>query len=89
MPMQYALKAGLEIDVFYIYTDSETWSGKIHLSQALQLYRQKTGIPAKLVVVGMTSNGFTIADPKDAGMMDVVGFDPVTPQAINEFAKLS
>jgi 60 kDa SS-A/Ro ribonucleoprotein len=89
MPMQYALKAGLEIDVFCIYTDSETWSGKIHLSQALQLYRQKTGIPAKLVVVGMTSNGFTIADPKDAGMMDVVGFDPVTPQAINEFAKLS
>jgi 60 kDa SS-A/Ro ribonucleoprotein len=42
-----------------------------------------------LVVVGMTSNGFIIADPQDAGMMDVVGFDPVTPQAINEFAKLS
>jgi 60 kDa SS-A/Ro ribonucleoprotein len=37
----------------------------------------------------MTSNGFTIADPKDAGMMDVVGFNPVTPQAIIEFAKLS
>ena len=89
MPMEYALKAGLVIDVFYIYTDSETWSGKIHLSQALQLYRQKTGIPAKQVVVGMTSNGFTIADPKVAGMMDVVGFNPITPQAINEFAELS
>jgi 60 kDa SS-A/Ro ribonucleoprotein len=89
LPMQYALKARLEIDVFCIYTDSETWAGKMHPSQALQLYRQKTGIPAKLVVVGMTSNGFTIADPQDAGMMDVVGFDPATPQAITEFAKLS
>jgi len=89
LPMQYALKARLEIDVFCIYTDSETWAGKMHPSQALQLYRQKTGIPAKLVVVGMTSNGFTIADPQDVGMMDVVGFDPATPQAINEFAKLS
>jgi len=24
----------------------------------------------------MTSNGFIIADPKAAGMMDIVGFDP-------------
>ena len=88
LPMLYALKAGLQIDVFCIYTDSETWAGVIHPSQALQQYRQKTGIPAKLVVVGMTSNGFTIADPKDAGMMDVVGFDPATPQAISNFANL-
>ena len=89
LPMLYALHAGLMIDVYCIYTDSETWAGAIHPSQALQLYRQKTGIPAKLVVVGMTSNGFTIADPSDAGMMDVVGFDPAAPQAIKEFANLT
>jgi 60 kDa SS-A/Ro ribonucleoprotein len=89
LPMLYALKTGLQIDVFCIYTDSETWAGKIHPSQALQHYRQQTGIPAKLVVVGMTSNGFSIADPHDGGMMDVVGFDPATPQAIREFANLS
>jgi 60 kDa SS-A/Ro ribonucleoprotein len=89
LPMLYASHANLEIDVFCIYTDSETWAGNIHPSQALVQYRQKTGIPARLVVVGMTSNGFTIADPKDPGMMDVVGFDPATPQAITEFANLS
>jgi len=88
LPMLYALKAGMQIDAFTIYTDSETWAGDIHPSKALQEYRQKTGIPAKLVVVGMTSNGFSIADPNDGGMMDVVGFDPATPQAIGEFVKL-
>ena len=88
LPMLYALHRGMQIDAFIIYTDSETWAGKIHPSQALHEYRQKTGIPAKLVVVGMTSNGFSIADPKDAGMMDVVGFDPATPQAMAEFIKL-
>jgi 60 kDa SS-A/Ro ribonucleoprotein len=88
LPMLYALRAGMQIDAFIIYTDSETWAGEIHPSQALQEYRRKTGIPAGLVVVGMTSNGFSIADPKDGGMMDVVGFDPATPQAIAEFIKL-
>jgi len=43
------------------------------------------GIPARLVVVGMASNGFSIADPADGGMLDVVGFDTVTPQVIADF----
>jgi 60 kDa SS-A/Ro ribonucleoprotein len=34
----------------------------------------------------MASNGFTIADPADAGMLDVVGFDPAVPQVISDFA---
>jgi 60 kDa SS-A/Ro ribonucleoprotein len=89
LPMLYAMQSKLKIDAFVVYTDSETWAGGVHPSQALQNYRQKTGIAAKLVVVGMTSNGFTIADPNDAGMMDVVGFDPATPQVITEFVKFS
>jgi 60 kDa SS-A/Ro ribonucleoprotein len=56
-------------------------------AQALEHYRQKTGIPAKLVVVGMVSNGFTIADPNDPGMLDVVGFDTATPDVIGEFSR--
>ena len=33
----------------------------------------------------MVSNGFTIADPNDAGMLDVVGFDTATPAVIASF----
>ncbi len=72
--MLWALENDVEADAFVIYTDSETWAGAIHPVEALARYRQKTGIPARLIVVGMTSNGFSIADPNDAGMLDVVGF---------------
>ncbi len=58
----------------------------VHPVQALRAYRQKTGIGAKLVVIGMVSNGFTIADPNDSGMLDVVGFDTATPSIIADFA---
>jgi 60 kDa SS-A/Ro ribonucleoprotein len=85
LPMLEALKHQWPIDLFVIYTDSETWAGKVHPSQSLRLYRERMGIPAKLVVVGMASNGFSIADPNDAGMLDVVGFDSATPQLIADF----
>jgi 60 kDa SS-A/Ro ribonucleoprotein len=72
-------------DAFIIYTDNETWAGSIHPAQALRRYRDTTSIPAKLAVVGMTATEFTIADPNDAGMLDVVGFDAAAPQLIADF----
>jgi 60 kDa SS-A/Ro ribonucleoprotein len=35
----------------------------------------------------MTSTGFTIADPTDAGMLDVVGFDSAAPAIMADFAR--
>lgn len=84
LPMVEALKNGWAVDVFVIYTDNETWAGEIHPAQALREYRERTGIAAKLVVVGMASNEFSIADPEDAGMLDVVGFDAATPAVISD-----
>jgi 60 kDa SS-A/Ro ribonucleoprotein len=85
-PMLDALQRNIKADVFVIYTDSETNIGGIHPAKALEQYRQHTGIPAKLIVVGMTANGFTIADPNDEGMLDIVGFDTAAPQVISQFA---
>jgi 60 kDa SS-A/Ro ribonucleoprotein len=48
---------------------------------------RKTGIPAKLIVAGMTSTGFSIADPDDGGMLDVVGFDRAAPAVMADFAR--
>jgi 60 kDa SS-A/Ro ribonucleoprotein len=87
LPMLYARAQEREVDTFVIYTDSETWAGKVHPAQALQDYRAWSGIDARLVVVGMVSNGFSIADPADPGMLDVVGFDTATPQLISDFAR--
>jgi 60 kDa SS-A/Ro ribonucleoprotein len=85
LPMLWALQHKVRADAFVIYTDSETWYGQPHPAQALQEYRRQTRIPAKLIVVAMTSNGFTIADPNDAGMLDVVGFDAAAPQVMADF----
>lgn len=87
LPMRHAIEHRLEVDTFIVLTDSETWFGSIHPVQALRRYREKTGIPAKLIVVGMVSNGFSIADPSDAGMLDVVGFDANAPAVMADFAR--
>ncbi len=86
LPMRWALTNRVLADTFVVYTDSETWHGEVHPAQALHEYRQQTGIAARLVVVGMVSNGFTIADPNDAGMLDVVGFDSSAPEVMRQFA---
>ena len=58
----------------------------IHPSVALQQYREYTKNPeVRLIVVGMVSNGFSIADPKDPLMMDVIGFDTEAPKAMANF----
>jgi 60 kDa SS-A/Ro ribonucleoprotein len=86
LPMLYATERSIEVDVFVVYTDSETWSGQIHPVQALRQYREKTGIPAKLIVQAFVANRFSIADPNDAGMLDVIGFDTAVPTLIRDFA---
>jgi 60 kDa SS-A/Ro ribonucleoprotein len=87
LPMLHAIQNRLLVDAFVVLTDSETWAGHIHPVQALRHYRERSGIRARLIVVGMVSNGFTIADPDDGGMMDVVGFDSAVPQMISDFVR--
>lgn len=86
LPMTWATKKNREYDTFVIYTDNETWAGGIHPSQALEAYRQKTGINARLVVAATEATEFSIADPKDPLMLDVVGFDASVPNVIADFS---
>lgn len=86
LPMIHAKQEGIEVDAFVILTDNETWYGDIHPYRALRDYRQATGIDAKLIVVGMTATEFSIADPSDVGMLDVVGADANLPKLVSEFA---
>jgi 60 kDa SS-A/Ro ribonucleoprotein len=85
LPMRYALQQGLRVDAFVVLTDSETWAGPIHPVQALRQYRDRVGIPASLIVVGMVSSGFSIADPADRQMLDVVGFTSNVPAVMADF----
>lgn len=86
-PMLWASKNKIKAESFAIYTDSETWCGPIHPCQALNSYRKEMNVPARLAVIAMLANKFTIADPNDPGMLDFVGFDTSTPQLLSEFFK--
>ena len=88
MPMIDALKKKIPVDCFVILTDYETNVGRIHPCVALQNYRREMNIPAKLMTVSMTSEHFSIADPKDAGSMDMIGFDANMPNVLKQFLKL-
>lgn len=86
-PMLDALERKIPVDCFTIFTDNDTNSAHtIHPSLALEKYRQQTGIPAKLAVVAMSASHVSIADPRDAGMLDIAGFDASCPAVLAEFA---
>ena len=85
-PMIYATRKKLEVDVFIVYTDCETWVGDVHPAEALQEYRAAMGIDARMIVCAMTATEFTIADPEDRGMLDMAGFDAAAPEVIQTFA---
>ncbi len=87
LPMLWAMENNIDVDVFSVYTDSETYAGRMHPHQALRQYRERVNPNAKLIVVGMTSTNFTIADPSDAGMLDVAGFDSAVPTLLADFAR--
>jgi 60 kDa SS-A/Ro ribonucleoprotein len=88
LPFVWAVKNAAPIDMFVLYTDSETNCG-VHPAQALQQHRDVNGRPnAGSVVAAMTSAMRTVADPSDPRMVDVVGFSASLPQIISTVANM-
>lgn len=85
LPFIWAAKNRYAVESFAVYTDNETYAGTVHPHIALQAYRKQSGLNARSAVIGMISNGFTIADPTDGGMMDFVGFDASAPALMADF----
>jgi len=87
LPMLAALKERIHVDVFVVYTDSETYAPTIHPQVALEEYRKQMRVDAKLIVVGMVANSLTIANPADPNTLNLAGFDTATPELISLFAR--
>lgn len=85
LPVKMAIEKKIAVDAFVLYTDNETWHGSHHVVQLLQQYRQQMGVAAKLITVNMVANTTSVADPTDAGMLDVCGFDTSVPNVISTF----
>lgn len=86
IPIIEATRTGEMVDVFLIITDSEHWYGKETPTAALVAYRRKVNPNAKLIVAAVASNGTSIGDPNDRGVMNIVGFDANVLQLIQDFA---
>ena len=86
LPMLHAMEHKMSgVDKFVVITDNETYAGRMQPVQALRKYREQYNRNSKLIVCGTSVTNFTIADPKDPGMLDIVGFDSSAPQLIQTF----
>ncbi|MGP4103837.1 TROVE domain-containing protein [Nonomuraea sp. KM90] len=87
LPFLYAEREKLDADGIVIFTDNVTWAGQHHPSQALASYRATVSARARVMVASMTANGYTIADPRDAGVLQMTGLDASLPLAINQWMR--
>jgi len=94
LPMLHAAQTRTEVDTFQIWSDYETWAGSIHPHQALEAYRQATGIPAKLQMVAVAPNAYTLYRSHDPAViaddplsLDVSGFDAAVPRLLADHAR--
>ena len=83
----WMIKNKFKADVICFWTDSESWSGYRHPSQALAQYRQKVNPNIKAVYVTLAPYQITLVDPKDPLSWDMGGFDPNTPRVIQMLAQ--
>jgi 60 kDa SS-A/Ro ribonucleoprotein len=87
LPFTWAMSQKRAFDTIVVFTDNETYAGATHPHQALETYRQGMGLDTRLIVVGMTANEVSIADPANPAMLDVAGFDAAVPNLIADFSR--
>ncbi|GAA6621144.1 TROVE domain-containing protein [Scytonema sp. NUACC26] len=82
----WMIKNKFKADIVCFWTDSESWAGYKHPSQALAEYRQKVNPNTKAVYITLTPYRITLVDPKDPLSWDLGGFDPGIPRIIQMLA---
>ncbi len=82
----WMIKNKFKADVVCFWTDSESWSGSRHPSQALAKYREKVNTNVKAVYITLAPYQITLVDPQDPLSWDLSGFDPGMPRIIQMLA---
>jgi 60 kDa SS-A/Ro ribonucleoprotein len=83
---QWMIKNNFYADIICFWTDSESWAGRQHPTQALAEYRRKVNPNAKAVYTTLAANKISLVDPKDPNSWDIAGFDPGAPRLIQAIA---
>ncbi|MEB3180039.1 MAG: TROVE domain-containing protein [Nostocaceae cyanobacterium] len=83
---EWMIQNKFKADVICFWTDSESWAGYKHPSQALAEYRRKVNPDIKAVYITLAPYQITLVDPKDPLSWDMGGFDPSMPRIIQMLA---
>lgn len=83
---EWMIKNKFKADVICFWTDSESWAGYRHPSQALLEYRKKVNKDIKAIYITLAPYRITLVDPKDPLSWDMGGFDPGAPRVIQMLA---
>jgi 60 kDa SS-A/Ro ribonucleoprotein len=87
LPLIWAQKQQRDYDAVLVITDSETWSGEVHVDVALAQYREKYVKDAKFICLGTTATPYTVANPNDRNNLNIAGFSADVPTVISEFLR--
>lgn len=82
----WMIKNKFKADVICFWTDSESWAGNKHPSEALAQYRKKINPEVKAVYITLAPYQLTLVDPSDPLSWDMGGFDPGIPRIIQMLA---
>ena len=82
----WMLRNDFKADVICFWTDSESWAGSRHPSQALAEYRRKVNPHVQAIYITLQSARITLVDPQDPLSWDLGGFDPTMPRVIQTIA---
>ena len=80
------MRQGHDFDTILILTDNETNRGH-QVPDLLRNYRQRVGHEVRFITAAMVANRYSVADPKDPHMLDIVGFDAALPRLVSQFSK--
>lgn len=86
VPILEALKKKILVDMFLVITNNNMGIGR-KPSIVLAEYNKAMKTNARLATIGMVSNGFTIAEPNNPNMLDIVSFDTATLEIVRRFAQ--
>jgi 60 kDa SS-A/Ro ribonucleoprotein len=85
LPYRALMAQKYDVDGVVVYTDSETWAGRGHPSQALNEYRRSVGHEVRNVIASMTATSHSVGDVEDPLTLQCVGLDASLPQTISQF----
>lgn len=82
----WMIKNKFQADIVCFWTDSESWAGYKHPSEALREYRRQVNPNVKAVYITLAPYQLSLVDPQDPLSWDLGGFDPGIPRLIQMLA---